>query len=390
MRRIPVAVREDWRETARQHGFSFHSPDDIPYWDESAYYRFTLRQIEDDLEAPAEEIEQMCFAVVERAIRDSEILRRLAIPEPFWSHIAESWRRQDRNLYGRLDFSYNGTAPAKLLEYNADTPTTLYESAIFQWNWLEEAMERGLIPMGCDQFNSLHERLVDALARFGIVGPLHLACASGSEEDRGTVAYIEDCARQAGLETRFLHMEDIGIDGNGRFTDLDDDAIATLFKLYPWEWIMVEEFGRHVPTSGARFIEPAWKAVVSNKGVLALLWEMFEGHPNLLPTYFADDARAAALSRPYVRKPLFSREGRNVEIVGEAGDAAADTRGVAGPYGAEGHVIQAFHPLPNFDDRYPMLGCWLVASQAAGMCVREDRGLITTNDARFIPHVILD
>jgi len=390
MQRIAATERDDWKETASEHGFAFHSTGDNPYWDESAYYQFTLAQIEDDLEGPAEEIEQMCFAVVERAVADADILSRLAIPEPFWDYVAESWQRQDRNLYGRLDFSYDGKAPAKLLEYNADTPTSLYESAVFQWTWLEQAMERGLIADGCDQFNGLHEQLVDALARFGIFGPLHLTCARDSEEDRGTVAYIEDCARQAGLDTRFIHIEDIGVDREGQFTDLDDGLIATLFKLYPWEWIMAEEFGCHVPLSGCRFIEPAWKAVLSNKGLLALLWEMFEGHPNLLPSYFADDPRAAALGETYVRKPLLSREGSNVEIVGHACGAAGAASEDAGPYGAEGHVVQAFHPLPEFDGNYPMVGCWLIASTPAGACIRESRTLITTDDARFIPHVILD
>jgi glutathionylspermidine synthase len=386
MQRIPVAERDEWRKTAREHGFEFHSIDGDAYWDESAYYRFTLGEIEDDLEGPVEEIEKMCFAVVERAVNDGEVLHRLAIPEPFWDHVAETWRRRDRNLYGRVDFSYDGHGPAKLLEYNADTPTTLYESSIFQWTWLEQAMERGLIPQGCDQFNSLHERLIEALGRFGIEGTLHLASARDSVEDKGTVEYIEDCARQAGLDTRFLYMEDIGIDGEGRFTDLDDRLITTLFKLYPWEWIMAEDFGRYVPASGARLIEPAWKAILSNKGLLALLWEMFEGHPNLLPAYFAADPRAETLGSSYVRKPLLSREGSNVEIVRDGGRVL--TKG--GPYGAEGHVVQAFHPLAEFDGNYPMLGCWLVASRAAGLCVREDRSLVTSDDARFVPHVILD
>lgn len=390
MQRVRVAEREDWRAIADEHGFSFHSPEGLPYWDESAYYRFTLREVEDDLEAPAEELEKLCFAVVERAVADDEVLKRLAIPEPFWDLIADSWRRQDRNLYGRMDFSYDGSGPAKLLEYNADTPTTLYESAVFQWTWLEQAMEQRLIPAGCDQFNSIHERLVDALGRFGIFGTLHVACASDSIEDRGTVEYIEDCARQAGLDTKFLFMEDIGVDRDGHFTDLDDRLIATLFKLYPWEWIMAEEFGRHVPVSGARFIEPPWKAVLSNKGALALLWEMFEGHPNLLPTYFAEDPGAAALGDAYVRKPLLSREGRNIAIV----DHGHTTSGLAtandGPYGAEGYVVQALHPLPAYDGNYPMLGCWLVASEAAGLGIREDRTLITTDNARFIPHVIVE
>ncbi|MGF1641627.1 MAG: glutathionylspermidine synthase family protein [Rhodospirillales bacterium] len=386
MQRIAVTPRDGWRQTAAEHGFRFHTIDDAPYWDESACYRFTLDEIETALEAPVEDLEEMCFAVVERAAGDEAILRRLAIPEAFWDAVATSWRRRDRNLYGRIDFSFDGHGPAKLLEYNADTPTALYETAIFQWTWLEQAMAQGLIPPGCDQFNSVHERLVDALARFGITGTLHLACARGSDEDRGTVDYLEDCARQAGLETRFVFVEDIGIDGAGRFTDLEDQVIETLFKLYPWEWMMAEAFGRHVPASGVRFIEPIWKAVLANKGLLALLWEMFEGHPNLLPAYFADDPRVAALGSSYVRKPLLSREGGNVEIVRDGAAALA----TPGPYGAEGFVVQALHPLPEFDGNHPMVGCWLVASRAAGLCVREDRSPITSDAARFVPHVILE
>ncbi|MEL0021971.1 MAG: glutathionylspermidine synthase family protein, partial [Rickettsiales bacterium] len=70
---------------------------------------------------PTEAIENMCFAVVERAVADAEVLRRLAIPEKYWDYVAGSWNRQEKNFYGRIDFSYDGTGPAKLLEYNADT-----------------------------------------------------------------------------------------------------------------------------------------------------------------------------------------------------------------------------------------------------------------------------
>ena len=384
MQRVPVAERPDWKQTASDHGFEFHTIDGAAYWDESAYYRFTLKQIEDDLEGPAEEIEEMCFAIVERASADDEMLSRLRIPEPFWDYVARSWRQRDKNLYGRIDFSYAGDGPAKMLEYNADTPTSLYEAAVFQWVWLEQALDRGLIPEGCDQFNSLHERLIDALSQFGIEGCLHLAGAVASSEDRGTVAYMEDCAQQAGLETVVLDMAEIGIDTRGRFTDPDDRIITTLFKLYPWEWMMTEAFGQHIPASGTQFIEPAWKAILSNKGLLALLWEMAEGHANLLPAYFDDDPRAGDLGGTYIRKPLLSREGHNVVLVRNGQNDLAKS----GPYGGEGHIVQAFHPLPEFDGNFPMVGCWMVASRAAGIGVREDRSLITGNDARFLPHVI--
>ena len=381
-----MSERPDLARAAADHGFEFHAGDGIPNWDETAYYRFTLRQIEDDLEAPVEEIERLCFEVVERASNDETVLRRLGIAEPFWDYIADSWRNQEKNLYGRMDLSYDGNGPAKLLEYNADTPTTLYESSVFQWEWLEQAMEVGLIPKGCDQFNDLHDGIVKAFANFGIEGLSHFACVGDIEDDKGTLDYIEECAREAGLETCFLSMEDVGVDAEGRFTDLDDRIITTLFKLYPWEWIIDEEFGRHVPVSGVRFIEPPWKAILSNKGLLPLLWEMFEGHPNLLPAYFEGDPGAAELGGGYVRKPVWSRQGANIEIIR---DGRTQTRN-DGPYGEGDHVVQAFHPLPEFAGNYPLVGCWLVASQAVGMCIREDRTLITGRDARFVPHVILD
>ena len=386
MQRISVTERPDLARAAAEHGFEFKAGLGIPYWDESAYYQFTARQIEEDLQGPAEEIERLCFEVVERALSDETVLRRLGIAEPFWDYVAESWRNQERNLYGRMDLSYGGDGPAKLLEYNADTPTALYESSVFQWEWLEQAMARGLIPEECDQFNDLHDKIVHAFSQMGIEGLLHFACIGDTEDDKGTLDYIEECAREAGLETCFLSMEDVGIDAEGRFTDLDDRVIATLFKLYPWEWIMEEEFGRNVPTSGTQFIEPPWKAILSNKGLLPLLWEMFEGHPNLLPAYFDGDPGAAALAGDYVRKPLLSRQGANIEIVH---DGKTETR-KDGPYGGEGHILQALHPLPQFEENFPLVGCWLVASQAVGMCIREDRGMVTGEDARFVPHVILD
>ncbi len=386
MRRVPVAQRPNLKQSALAHGYPYDDAGGVPYWDETAYYRFTLRQIEDNLEGPAEEIESLCFEVLNRAVADETVFRRLRIPEAYWNYVAESWRKQERDLFGRFDFSYDGSGPAKLLEYNADTPTTLYEASLFQWEWLEQAIDLGLVPEGTDQFNLLHEFLLEAFSGLELEGPLHMACLKDIEDDRSTVEYLEDVAEEAGVETTFLSMKEIGVDADGRFTDLDDRVIATLFKLYPWEWLMEEEFGRYMPESGVRFIEPPWKAVLSNKGLLALLWEMFEGHPNLLPAYFEDDARAAELSGTFVRKPLLSRRGANVEIVREGNVEVRKD----GPYGGEGFVVQAFNPLPDFDGRYPLIGCWMVAGGAAGLGIREGRDLVTTENANFIPHVILE
>jgi glutathionylspermidine synthase len=391
MDRRVTEPRPDWRATAEEHGFNFHSPGSTVYWDESHCYALTLAEIENDLEAPAEELEGMCLDIVSRAVADEHTLAKLRIPERYWDYVAASWRNRERHLYGRMDLAYSGNGPAKLYEYNADTPTSLYESAVFQWVWLEQMRERGCLPADADQFNSMHERLVDALGRIGVQGPLHLTATAASTEDMGTVNYLADCARQAGLTAFTLGIEEIGVDARGRFTDGEDRLIGSLFKLYPWEWLLAEPFAVHIPDSGCRFIEPAWKTILSNKGLMALLWEAFPGHPNLLPAFFDGDPRAADLNGRYVRKPIYSREGANIEVVlpGRAGRQAVPTVS-PGPYGAEGHIVQAWHPLPRFQGRRPVCGVWLIAGMPAGLGIREGDGDITTDAARFVPHVILD
>ena len=385
MRRIVCPERDDWRTTAETCGFDFHTIDGERYWDERAYYAFSLDEIERQIEAPTGEIDAMCLELVARAIEDEEYLRRLKIPEAFWPLLSESWRRDEASLYGRLDLSFDGRGPAKLLEYNADTPTSIFEAAVFQWTWLEQAIERNIIPRRADQFNSIHERLIEAWQKLGLGRHLHLTGTTENSEDAGTLAYLEDTARQAGMDTTMIDIEDVGWREDGGFVDLDDREIELAFKLYPWEWMFHDEFGERLLEAPTRWIEPPWKAVLSNKGILPLLWEMFPGHPNLLPAFFEDDPGAEQLGTSYVRKPLYSREGANVSLVRSGATLVQQE----GPYGAEGFVRQALAPLPNFSDQFPVLGSWLVDHTPCGLSIREDENPITGNTSRFLPHAIL-
>jgi glutathionylspermidine synthase len=386
MQRIACPERHDWRATADETGFEFHTIDGERYWDERAYYAFTLDEIERQIEQPSGEIDAMCLELIAHVIEDEGCLRRLKIPEAFWPLISESWHRDQASLYGRLDLSFDGNGPAKLLEYNADTPTSIFEAAVFQWTWLEQAIERRITPAHADQFNSIHERLIEAWRKIGEGRHLHLAGTTENEEDAGTLAYLEDTARQAGLATTLIDIEDIGLrEADGSFVDLDDRAIELAFKLYPWEWMFQDAFGARLIKAPTRWIEPPWKAILSNKGILPLLWEMFPDHPNLLPTYFEDDPNAARLGASFVRKPLLSREGANVALVREGVKLAEQE----GPYGAEGFVRQAIAPLPNFSGQYPVLGSWLVDHIPCGLSIREDENPITGNSSRFLPHAIL-
>jgi glutathionylspermidine synthase len=385
VQRLACSEREDWQATAEAAGFVFHTLDGERYWDERAFYAFTLDEIERQIEAPTSEIDAMCLELVGRAIDDERHLRRLRLPETFWPLIRDSWHRDEASLYGRLDLSFGEHGPAKLLEYNADTPTSIFEAAVFQWAWLEQGIERHILPPGADQFNSLHERLIDAWKKLGNGSHLHLTGTIDNREDAGTLAYLEDCARQAGLQTTLLDIEAIGWRDGGGFVDLDNGEIALAFKLYPWEWMFRDAFGEKLATAPTRWIEPPWKAILSNKGMLALLWEMFPDHPNLLPAFFEDDPNAARLGASFVRKPLFSREGANIALVRE-GVTVAEQQG---PYGAEGFIRQALAPLPNFSNQHPVLGSWLIDHTPCGLSIREDENPITGNTSRFLPHAIL-
>ena len=386
MQRVRVEPIPGLDTLASGHGYALADDGSVEGWAADAFYQFTLEEVEADLEASANAVCELCFTLLDRALADETVFRRLRMPEAYWDYVADSWRHQEKDLYGRMDFRYDGNGPPKLFEFNADTPTTLYDSAVFQWEWLQAGIAGGLIPAGADQFAELHDDLVSAFGSMGIEGELHFACLIDQQDDRETAAYLEECAREAGLSTTFVAMRDVGVDAVGRFTDLDDHVIETMFKLYPWEWIMEEPFGEYLVRSGVHFLEPPWKSVLANKGLLPLLWEMHEGHPNLLPAYFEDEPGGRPAMSDYVRKPLLSRRGANVEVVSE-GEVVHSS---AGNYGAEGFVIQEFCPLPEFDGTFPVMGCWIVAGEAAGLGIREDTQLVTGETARFAPHVILD
>ncbi|MEO6245342.1 MAG: glutathionylspermidine synthase family protein, partial [Opitutaceae bacterium] len=283
-----------------------------------------------------------------------------------------SWERDDFSLYGRFDLAFDGGGAPKLLEYNADTPTALVEAAVAQWFWLQETRPEA------DQFNSIHERLIAAWRRWS-GATIHFSSVRDNPEDEQTVLYLRDTCEQAGVATRTVFIDDIGWDASSQtFVDLDGARLTHCFKLYPWEWLCAEEFAPHLAHDAVQFVEPSWKMLLSNKGLLPILWELFPGHPNLLPAYDT----AAPLGPRYVRKPKLSREGANVTWF-EGGVAVEET---GGDYGAEGHVFQAAADLPEFDGHRAVCGVWIVDHEPAGLGLREDTRRITGNLSRFVPH----
>ena len=95
MQRIKIAPRPNWQARARELGFTFHSLDGETYWDESAYYAFSLAEMEREIEDPAQELEELCRAAVARIAGSDTLLERLRVPKMAWELIRRSWRKVD-------------------------------------------------------------------------------------------------------------------------------------------------------------------------------------------------------------------------------------------------------------------------------------------------------
>ncbi|MEO3777019.1 glutathionylspermidine synthase family protein [Micromonospora sp. B11E3] len=382
MRREVVTPRPGWDAAVRSQGLVYidtELPDGeiMSYWDETAAYAFELDEVL-RLEEATEELHRMSLAAAAHVVARNRYAE-FGIPAWAAEAVARSLREEPPTLYGRFDLWYDGSWPPKLLEYNADTPTSLVEASIVQWYWLEETRPEA------DQWNSLHERLVAAWARIGRElheKQVHVVWSNEEEsgEDQITAGYLAETARQAGLPAELLPIQHIGWDGR-RFVDAAHRPVTTCFKLYPWEWMLAEPYGPLAldPGTPTTWIEPAWKLLLSNKALLAVLWELYPGHEYLLPAYL-DSPRGMT---EYVAKPLLGREGASVRIVTGGGEIANP-----GIYGEEGFCYQEFRALPEFAGNRAVLGSWIVDGESAGAGVRESRNLITDGYSRFLPHYI--
>lgn len=374
MERITSGFRKNWEHKLENLGFGYHSLEGL-YWDESHYYQFSSEEI-NTIENATAELWQMCLEAVDYII-EKNLWFRFNIPDFFKEYIITSWEEDHPSIYGRFDFGFDGKN-LKLLEFNADTPTSLYEASVVQWYWLQE-----MFPYK-DQFNSIHEKLVDYWKYLkNYMNPHYIYFASLTNiEDVTNVEYLRDCATQAGFDTEFIAIQDIGwAEDIEEFIAGDKTIMEYIFKLYPYEWILDDGFGEKLVKNNFRsqWIEPAWKLLLSSKAILPILWELYPNHPYLLESYFEPKHL-----KDFVKKPIYSREGANVTLFKNNIPLEQNS----GVYGKEGYIYQQLFDLPNFDGNYPVIGSWVIGQESAGIGIRESVHLITNNQSRFIPHLI--
>jgi glutathionylspermidine synthase len=363
-------------------GFRFHSPDEREYWTRDACYALAPEAIA-ALEAAARECNAMIAAAVDAVVKRGDY-GAFGFTDRLAALVDASHRLGEPSLYGRFDFRLSPDGGIKLFEFNAETPAALLEAAVVQLAWFEETPAARL---GTDQWNRIDDALVARWPAMDLPRLVHFAAEHEREDEVAQVAYLMATARAAGHEAEFLPVEDISWhEEQARFVTPDGTPLAACFKLYPWDWLDAEEGGHLLPLGRTRWIEPARRMIAANKAILVTLWEMFPGHPLLLPA----SLDRSAIDGPAIGKPALGLEGHGMRVEGVEEDVSTE---IAEGLPSSPTIWQQWAPLPGHatpqGDAYPVMGVWMVGDEPCGLGIREGDELVTTLEDRFVPHVVL-
>ena len=315
---------------------------------------------EDEAEAYYEAANELYDMFIEAGqhVIDNELFFELDIPFNLISQIKRSWDEDDLHLYGRFDFSGGlDGLPIKLIEFNADTPTSLFETAIVQWallkaNGMDEA----------SQFNTVYESIQNNFRRLitGLEGDpadfdeqyegQNILFSSVAElpEDERTVKFLQQIAADAGFDTDFAYMGDVAFSEDDGIFNSEETRFDYWFKLFPWEDIALETDGitgilEDISRNNAAIVlNPAYTLLFQSKGIMKVLYELFPDSPYLLET------RVEPLQgKKQVSKTMFGREGANTVLYDAMGKILKE---VPGDYDNYNKVYQEFAEFPQDEE----------------------------------------
>ena len=335
------------------------------------------------------------FAEAGQYVIDNDLFHDLNIPFNLVEMIKESWENDVHwHLYSRFDLAGGiDGKPIKLIEFNADTPTSLFETAIIQWamlkaNGLDEA----------SQFNNLYEALKDNFKRIitldsdiekfdeyysGLGWKILFSSISGSSEDINTTKLLQHIATEAGFNTDFEFIENVQFNDEGIYKN--DELFEFWFKLIPWENIAIEEselaliLTQIIADKKSIIFNPAYTLMFQSKGFMKILWDLYPNHPLLLETSFEP-----LVGKKQVEKRCFGREGANVKIINA--DQSIDEQ-TSGDY--EGHkaIYQEYVEFPKDSNGNSYQAGVFYAYEACGLGFRRG-GKILNNMSKFVGHII--
>lgn len=397
MKRHLFAKRPNFEKRLEEIGFNYWNlpsgPQGLPYYQEGVCYALSERQV-DLIQEATQELHDMSLNMVSTMILTGDYPSYFGLSELDKELIEQSWNRGDKSLYGRFDLVYNDKdSSIKMLEYNGDTPVSILECSVAQWDYIQEA--DGIPDDLRTQYNMIDETLIETWQNnFSKGSLLHFASGGGfRHEDFGNLVYIMDTAFRAGMKVKDIQMQQIGFDcSKNKFVDLEEIEMKNVFKLYPWEWMTEESFSQHLKSTKTQWMEPAWKMLLSNKAMLVKLWELYPNHPLLLESYSEKDVNL--LNGTYAKKAIHGREGSNIYKSNWVyGLNESEQLGQGSHYVPEyvkwGYMYQKWHEIPKHDGYRPIIGSWVIGDKACGMSIREDKNEVTGNDAFFASHIFV-
>jgi len=373
-------------------GFVWHTDSD-----ESSYLSHQLVQVsEAEAEAYYEAGNTLYDMFVEAGdyVIENDLFHEIGIPFNLVNQIKESWENEIHwHLYGRFDLAGGiDGKPIKLLEFNADTPTALFETAIVQWALLKQN--------GMDaskQFNIVYDKLLENFQRLVTLEEsvedfaeryegwkFLFTAVRGSAEEENTVRLLQHIATEAGYETEFAFMDEVEFDGNeGIF--YQDESYELWFKLVPWEDIAIEEselgalLGDIISHQKAIIFNPAYTLMFQSKAIMKILWDLYPDHPLLLETSFEP-----LKGKKQVKKPIFGREGGGISILDRDGKELLKEES---EYEAFKPIYQAYTELPNDTEGACYQAGVFYAYEACGLGFRKG-GEILNNMSKFVGHIV--
>ncbi len=373
-------------------GFTWHTDSD-----ETAYISDQVIVLtEEEAEAYSDAGNELYDMYIEAGeyVIDNNLFHEIGIPFNLVEQVKETWEDDVHwHLYGRFDLAGGiDGKPIKLLEFNADTPTAVFETAIVQWailkqNDLEEE----------SQFNTLYEALVDNFKRLVTLDEsieefderydgwkfLFTSIKDNTEEEN-TVRLMQHIAEEAGYITEFAYIDEIEF-GQEDGIVYQDETYELWFKLIPWEDIAFDEpdlamqLGNIIHHQKAIIFNPAYTLMFQCKGILKILWDLYPNHPLLLESSFEP-----LKDQKQIVKPVFGREGESITILDEDGSILAKKEG---DYANHKMVYQAYTQLPTDQTGASYQAGLFYVYESCALGFRKG-GLILDNMSKFVGHIV--
>lgn len=378
--------------TLKDLGFTWHTDNDGSKYINDALILVSPQEAEAYYEAGNTLYEM--YAQAAEYVIENDLFFDLGIPFNLIDVIKKSWENDVHwHIYSRFDLAGGiDCKPIKLIEFNADTPTSLFETALLQWallkhNNMDEAK----------QFNNLYEALTENFKRLITLfedtelfderydgWKILFSCMSGNDEEEATTRLLQQIATDAGFHTGFEFLKDLHFDAEGIY-DARGNQYEYWFKLFPWEDIAIDEpelatmLTEIMQNQKAIILNPAYTLLFQSKGMMKILCDLFPDSPYLLQTSFEP-----LKGVKQVEKTLFGREGANTKIIAEDGSILEQTEG---PYENYKKIYQEYVDFPSDSEGVKYQAGLFFAYESCGLSFRKG-GEILDNMSKFVGHTL--